>query len=357
MLENVNKEENTLANVAVLGAGSWGTALSIILADNGHQVNLWTHRKEQAEAINQTHKNENYLEIMIPEGIKAFSNLREALTDVTAILMVVPTKAIREVCQQLKELIDKDKDVHLIHASKGIEPGTLKRVSQMISEELHYPYEDIVVLSGPSHAEEVAKRQPTTVTVASLNDEKAKFAQSLFFNDTFRVYTSNDMIGIELGGALKNIIALGAGISDGLGYGDNAKAALITRGLAEITRLGTSLGANPLSFLGLPGVGDLIVTCTSIHSRNWRAGNLLGKGKKLDEILAQMGMVVEGVRTAKAAYKFAQAENVEMPITEGIYQILFEDKKPKEIVEQLMNRDKREEMDDLASLLRNKNAR
>ncbi|MDY0396553.1 NAD(P)H-dependent glycerol-3-phosphate dehydrogenase [Virgibacillus halophilus] len=345
-----------MSKIAVLGAGSWGTALSIVLADNGHEVRLWTHRKEQAELINETHKNEKYLEIMIPEQIKAYDDLKAATDGVTAIVLVVPTKAIREVCHELDGILTHSP--LLIHASKGIEPGSLKRVSQMIDEEMAvYNYEDIVVLSGPSHAEEVAKRHPTTVTVASLNEDHASIAQDLFFNEAFRVYTSNDMIGIELGGALKNIIALGAGISDGLGYGDNAKAALITRGLAEITRLGTSLGANPLSFLGLPGVGDLIVTCTSVHSRNWRAGNMLGKGKKLDEILDQMGMVVEGVRTAEAAYKFAKAEGVEMPITSGIYQVLYEDKHPKEVVEQLMNRDKREEMDDLASLLRNKYTR
>jgi glycerol-3-phosphate dehydrogenase (NAD(P)+) len=343
-------------SIAVLGAGSWGTALSIVLADNGHDVRLWTHRKEQADIINETHKNEHYLEIMVPEKIKAFYNMEEAIQDVDAILLVVPTKAIREVCQNLNSILNTSPVI--IHATKGIEPGTLKRVSQLIDEEMErINYEDIVVLSGPSHAEEVAERQPTTVTVASINENNAKFAQDLFFNEVFRVYTSNDLIGIELGGALKNIIALGAGISDGLGYGDNAKAALITRGLAEITRLGTYLGANPLSFLGLPGVGDLIVTCTSVHSRNWRAGNLLGKGNGLDDVLDHMGMVVEGVRTAEAAYQFAKEENVDMPITNGIYEIIHNNKKPKEVVEQLMNRDKREEMDDLASLLKNRYAR
>lgn len=342
-----------MAKVAVLGAGSWGTALSIVLADNGHDVRLWTHRKQQADAINATHKNEKYLEIMVPEQIKAFHDLKEAVTDTDAVVIVVPTKAIRELCRQLNDTLKHP--VTLVHASKGIEPESLKRVSQMISEEMNdYRYEDIVVLSGPSHAEEVAQRQPTTVTVSSVNIDQAEIAQDLFINEAFRVYTSSDLVGIELGGALKNIIALGAGISDGLGYGDNAKAALITRGLAEIARLGTSLGANPLSFLGLPGVGDLIVTCTSVHSRNWRAGNLLGKGKKLDEVLDQMGMVVEGVRTAKAAYQFAEKQQVEMPITTGIYQVLFEDKTPKDVVEQLMNRTKREEMDDLASLLKNR---
>lgn len=339
-----------MAKIAVLGAGSWGTALSIVLADNGHQVHLWTHRQEQADAINKTHKNEKYLEIMIPTHIKAFHNLQEAVRDVETIVIVVPTKAMREVCIQLKEILPHP--VTIIHASKGIEPITLKRVSEMISEELkHYKYEDIVVLSGPSHAEEVAKRQPTTVTVSAINNDKAVLAQDLFINESFRVYTSSDVIGIELGGALKNIIALGAGISDGLGYGDNAKAALITRGLAEITRLGTSLGANPLTFLGLPGVGDLVVTCTSVHSRNWRAGNLLGSGKKLADVLDQMEMAVEGVRTTKAAYQLAKKQRVEMPITTGLHEVLFNEKSPKDVVENLMNRSKREEMDDLASLL------
>src|SRR5699024_4776476 len=229
-----------MAKVAVLGAGSWGTALSIVLADNSHDVRLWTHRKQQADAINTTHKNESYLEIMIPEQIKAYHDLEEAVTDVDAVVIVVPTKAIRGVCKQLDGILKPS--ATLIHASKGIEPESLKRVSQMISEEMtDYRYEDIVVLSGPSHAEEVAQRQPTTVTVSSINTKHAEAAQDLFINESFRVYTSTDLVGIELGGALKNIIALGAGISDGLGYGDNAKAALITRGLAEISRLGTSL--------------------------------------------------------------------------------------------------------------------
>lgn len=340
-----------MATVAVLGAGSWGTALAIVLADNKHDVRLWTHRTEQAKVINEHHKNEKYLDAPIPKEIVAYSNLSEAVQDVDAVVIVVPTKAIREVCQSLNESLKGAKPL-IIHASKGIEPVTLKRVSQMIGEELtDFEYEDITVLSGPSHAEEVAKRQPTTVTVSSLHIDKAEQAQNLFFNESFRVYTSTDLIGIELGGALKNIIALGAGITDGLGFGDNAKAALITRGLAEITRLGVSLGANPLTFLGLPGVGDLIVTCTSVHSRNWRAGNLLGKGHKLDEVLEEMGMVVEGVRTAKAAYQFAEKQNIQMPITKGIYQVLFEEREPEEVVAQLMNRNKREELDEFTSLL------
>lgn len=340
-----------MGKIAVLGAGSWGTALAIVLADNGHEVRLWSHRKEQAETINNTRRNDRYLDVTIPEQITAYHSLADTVKEVQAIVIVVPTKAIREVCRQLNGMLSHKPAI--IHASKGIEPVSLKRVSEMITEETEgYNYEDIVVLSGPSHAEEVALRHPTTVTVSSVKMENAKYAQDLFNSDTFRVYTSDDILGIELGGALKNIIALGAGISDGLGYGDNAKAALITRGLAEIARLGTSLGANPISFLGLSGVGDLIVTCTSVHSRNWRAGNLLGKGQKLEEVLEEMGMVVEGVRTVKAAYQFAKEQNVEMPITSGIHQILFENKDPREIVDQLMNRDKREEMDDLANLLK-----
>lgn len=339
-----------MARIAVLGAGSWGSALSFVLHDSGHDVRLWTHRQEQAEAINTEQKNEQYLNTAFPDGLKAYHCLQDAVEGVSAVVMVVPTKAIREVTRQLNQVLSDN--VTLIHASKGIEPETMKRVSEIIGEEMdNYSSEDIVVLSGPSHAEEVAERQPTTVTVSSFNHGQARMAQDLFINESFRVYTSPDMIGIELGGALKNIIALGAGISDGLGYGDNAKAAIITRGLAEIARLGSSLGANPLTFLGLPGVGDLIVTCTSAHSRNWRAGNLLGKGEHLDDVLHEMGMAVEGVRTVKAAYTFASQQQVEMPITTGIYQILFDDKTPEKVVKQLMNRTKRHEMDDLSALL------
>lgn len=342
-----------MSRITVLGAGSWGTALAIVLADNGHEVQIWAHRKEHADEMNQTHRNEKYLDVEIPKTITAFYNMEDSVKDAEAVIVVVPTKAIREVCQQLKNYISSN--TQIIHATKGIEPGTLKRVSEMISEEIpDFPYENIVVLSGPSHAEEVALRHPTTVAVSAVNLDRARLAQDLFNSENLRVYTSDDILGIEVGGALKNIIALGAGISDGLGYGDNAKAALITRGLAEIARLGTSLGANPLSFLGLSGVGDLIVTCTSVHSRNWRAGNLLGKGNSLDQVLEEMGMVVEGVRTVKAAHQFAKEQGVEMPITQGIYQIIFEDKNPKDVVDELMNRSKRQEIDDISGVLKDR---
>lgn len=333
-----------MSKVVVLGAGSWGTALSIVLADNNHEVRLWSHKEEQVNIINQTHKNEKYLNVELPQNVIAYADLETAISGVDAIVMVVPSSAIREVSKKINSLINKD--ILIIHATKGIEPESSKRISQIMSEELtSINAEDIVVLSGPSHAEEVALRMPTTVTVASSNMNQAEKTQHLFFNESFRVYTSDDVVGVELGGALKNIIALGAGISDGLNFGDNAKAALITRGLAEITRLGVSLGANPLSFLGLSGVGDLIVTSTSNHSRNWRAGNLIGKGYSLDSVLDEMGMVVEGVRTTKAAYLFSIQQNVEMPITHALYDILYNNADPKEIVEQLMTRAKKDELD------------
>ncbi|RWZ60256.1 NAD(P)H-dependent glycerol-3-phosphate dehydrogenase [Halobacillus fulvus] len=340
-----------MEKVAVLGAGSWGTALAIVLADNGHQVGLWAHREELANEINTSRTNEKYLKgVTIPDNIKADHRLEEVIQNTDHLVFVVPTKAIREVCQDLIGLLDHK--VTITHASKGIEPGTYKRVSEIIREEIPSEYyDDIVVLSGPSHAEEVSTRQPTTVTVSADQIEVAEKVQELFMNRQFRVYTSPDIVGVELGGALKNIIALGAGISDGLGYGDNAKAALITRGLAEIARLGTSMGANPLTFSGLTGVGDLIVTCTSSHSRNWRAGYKLGQGNDLDEVLEQMGMVVEGVRTAKAAYQLSLEQGVEMPITAGIYKILFESQHPRDVVDQLMTRIRRHEMEDLTNIL------
>ncbi|HDR6274226.1 MULTISPECIES: NAD(P)H-dependent glycerol-3-phosphate dehydrogenase [Bacillus] len=324
--------------ITVIGAGSWGTALSMVLADNGHEVRIFGNNKKQIREINEQHTNKAYLPgIQLSKGIKGYESLEGAMDGVDIVLLVVPTKAIRGVMRNLKSIVKQP--VTIIHASKGIEPGSFKRISEMIEEEIPKELvESIVVLSGPSHAEEVSLRHPTTVTAASYHLQAAEDTQRLFMNNNFRVYTNRDVIGVELGGALKNIIALGAGISDGLDYGDNAKAALISRGLTEITRLGCEMGANPLTFAGLTGVGDLIVTCTSIHSRNWRAGNLLGKGHNLDEVLENMGMVVEGVRTAEAAYHLAKKVNVEMPITNAIYNVLFNGKSAKEEVDMLMGR-------------------
>ncbi|MGD6803358.1 NAD(P)H-dependent glycerol-3-phosphate dehydrogenase [Rossellomorea vietnamensis] len=343
--------EKPLKTVTVLGAGSWGTALAMVLADNQHRVNLWGHNAVLMEEINARHTNEKYLKgVQLPEGIKGHTDLSKALEGAETVILAVPTKAVREVLQKVKSAVSKP--LTIVHVSKGIEPDTLMRISEMIKEEMgDSGLKDVVVLSGPSHAEEVSLRHPTTVTVSSENMESAEHVQDLFMNQHFRVYTNPDVIGVEIGGALKNIIALAAGITDGLGYGDNAKAALITRGLAEIARLGTKMGANPLTFSGLTGIGDLIVTCTSVHSRNWRAGNQLGKGKNLQDVLDEMGMVVEGVRTTKAAHQLAAKFGVQMPITQALYDVLFNDIPPKQAVDSLMGRMKTHEMEDLFNIL------
>jgi glycerol-3-phosphate dehydrogenase (NAD(P)+) len=343
-----------MQRIAVLGAGSWGTALSLVLADNQHDVRLWGHRKELIQEINETHKNQKYLpDIELSDNIKGCTDLKETLHDVQIAVLAVPTKAIREVLQDVIKVISHK--LIIVHVSKGIEPDSLLRISEIIKEEVPEDLlQDVVVLSGPSHAEEVGLRQPTTVTSSSDNLAAAELVQDLFMNQHFRVYTNPDVIGVEIGGALKNIIALAAGITDGLGYGDNAKAALITRGLAEIARLGSIMGGNPLTFSGLTGIGDLIVTCTSVHSRNWRAGNLLGKGQKLEDVLENMGMVVEGVRTTKAAYQLAQKFDVKMPITEALYDVLFNGKEVKDAVDSLMARVKTHEMEDLVNISENR---
>ncbi|NGP43697.1 NAD(P)H-dependent glycerol-3-phosphate dehydrogenase [Bacillaceae bacterium SIJ1] len=334
-----------MARIAVIGAGSWGTALSMVLADNGHSVSLWTHREDLANDINERQQNEQYLQgVKLPESIQATTSLETVLEDVHTCILAIPTKALREVLRQMIPALTKE--LCWVHALKGIEPGTYLRPSEIVRAEIpdHFR-KDVAVLSGPSHAEEVCERKPTTVVIAAARMETSTFVQDLFMNDVFRVYTNADFVGVELGGALKNIIALGAGISDGLGYGDNAKAALITRGLAEISRLGSRLGGNPLTFSGLTGMGDLIATCTSVHSRNWKAGYLLGSGHSPEETLSQMKMVVEGVRTTEAVYQLASERDVDMPITRAIYDVWFKEKEAKVAVDELMSRDRRREME------------
>lgn len=329
--------------IAILGPGSWGTALAQVLNDNGHQVCLWGDSQEQIDEINQKHTNTRYFkDIVIDEKIKATTDLKEALKDVNAILFVVPTKVTRLVAKQVAETLDHK--VIMIHASKGLEPGTHERLSTVISEEV--PAElrsEIVVVSGPSHAEETIVRDITLITAASRDLEAAKYVQALFSNHYFRLYTNSDVIGVETAGALKNIIAVGAGALHGLGYGDNAKAAVITRGLAEITRLGVKLGADPLTYSGLSGVGDLIVTGTSVHSRNWRAGDALGRGEKLEDIERNMGMVIEGISTTKVAYEIAQELGVYMPITTAIYKSIYEGAGIKESILGMMSNEFRSE--------------
>lgn len=329
---------------AVLVAGSWGTALASVLADKGMDVAVWTRKEEQKNEINERHRNERFLPgVQLPDNLCATTDMGEAVKGAKAVVIVAPSSAVREVSRQLKPYWQED--MLVVHATKGFETETLKRISTVISEELGCEEGRIVVLSGPSHAEEVVKRCPTTVVVASLDDSQAQAAQDLFMNSYFRVYTNRDMVGAELAGALKNIIALGAGMSDGLGYGDNAKAALLTRGLAEITRIGVEMGANPLTFAGLAGIGDLVVTATSRHSRNWRAGFMLGEGKSVEEVLGSMGMVVEGIRTTKAAHTISEKYQVQMPIAKQLYHVLFEGLDPRTAVEALMGRDRKTEME------------
>ncbi|XID94248.1 NAD(P)H-dependent glycerol-3-phosphate dehydrogenase [Paenibacillaceae bacterium WGS1546] len=335
--------------IAVLVAGSWGTALSRVLADNGHRVKLWTRNSAQAEEINRTRRNERFLPgAELPKDITATTDMAEAAEGAEAVLFVAPSSAMRDVARQAAQAIHNDALV--IHATKGYESDSLKRMSVVLSEELGRSEHSIVVLSGPSHAEEVVLQHPTTIVVAAKELACAEAAQDLFMNHSyFRVYTNPDLVGVETAGAIKNIIALGAGLSDGLGFGDNAKAALITRGLAEIARLGEALGANPLTFAGLAGVGDLIGTCTSRHSRNWRAGSMLAQGMPLSEVLDRMGMVVEGVRTTKAAYTLARRHNVEMPITDQLHAVLFEGLSPNSAVGALMGRVRTHEIEEVAT--------
>ncbi|KRM13597.1 NAD(P)H-dependent glycerol-3-phosphate dehydrogenase [Paucilactobacillus suebicus] len=328
--------------VAVLGAGSWGSILANLLAENGQDVTLWSHNAEQVKVLNEQHVNPRYIkDFTYSKRLKATDDMQSAVDGASVVLIVVPTKAIREVGGQLGQLLSKlGQRPLIVHATKGLEQNTYKRPSEMLTEEINEANRtDIVVLSGPSHAEDVARKDLTSVTAACADFAGAQTVQKLFSNDYFRVYTNDDVIGTEFGAALKNIIAIGAGIINGLGFHDNAKAALITRGLTEIRRLGVAFGANPFTFIGLSGVGDLIVTATSVNSRNWRAGNQLGQGKSLKEVMDNMGMIIEGVYTTKAAYELAQQRNVSMPITEAIYQVLYEDADVKTAIHGLMQRE------------------
>lgn len=336
-----------MTQVAVIGAGSFGTALSIVLADKGCQVDLYARRAELVQEINEHHTNHHYLpDVTIPSAIRASDSMPDVLRGKKWVLVVTPSSSFRETLRQMRPHLEPG--VRIAHATKGFDLSTGQRMTQVMEEELQaIDPGHFAVISGPSHAEEVSRRIPTTVVAASRSRETAEGFQDLLMAPYFRVYTNPDVVGTELGGALKNIIGLGAGLSDGLGYGDNAKAALMTRGITEIVRLGTHLGALQTTFFGLAGVGDLIATGTSLHSRNYRAGFALGKGKKLDEVLQQMGMVVEGVRATKGAYEISRSIGVEMPITEAIYAVLFEGKDPKDAVHDLMGRRRIHEMEEL----------
>ncbi len=334
--------------ISVLGAGGWGTALAVTLARKGEAPLLWARREEQARELRERRQNTLYLPgIELPESIEITDDLEYAVSDCDILTLTIPSQHVRELCAMIRPLI-KGRPL-ILHGIKGIETDRLKRISEVIEEEI--PSEKrrgIVALSGPSHAEEVGAGAPTAVVSASADISVAQEVQEVFMGPTFRVYTNPDIIGVELGGALKNIIAIASGISEGLGYGDNTKAALITRGIAEISRLGIALGARPLTFAGLSGVGDLIVTASSRHSRNLRAGIEIGKGKTLEEILAESRMVVEGVPTCKAAYKLSRIVGVEMPINDKLYSVLYEKQPPRPAVMELMMRGATHEIEEVA---------
>ena len=329
-----------MKKIGVIGAGSWGTALANTLANKGHQVKIWDINQDHLKSMEEFRENKAFLpEVRLHDNITISYTIEETLKDADIGLFSVPAQHFRQALTGAIPYLKKE--MVLVNVAKGIEQKTLLTMSQ-IAEEVapEIPY---VVLSGPSHAEEVGRMLPTTVAVASKDMKFAEFIQDVFMTDRFRVYTNHDVIGVELGGALKNIIALGAGISDGMGFGDNAKAAMMTRGIAEIARLGVQLGAEVLTFAGLAGIGDLIVTCTSMHSRNRRCGIMIGQGVKPSEAVEKIGMVVEGMYTTEAAYQLAKKVGVEMPITECIYQVINDQIDAKEAVEVLMGREKKHE--------------
>ncbi len=323
-----------MAKFGVIGAGSWGTALAVLLHANGHAVHLWSRNAEVIKNLVDERVNRKYLpKVEIPEGIEIETDLNKAVGAKDGLLIGVPSHAVRSVINQFDEI---DEATIIISLAKGIENDTLLRVSQILNEKFNE--DKIAVLSGPSHAEEVSRCVPSLVVCASSHSDTGKWVQRTFMSSEFRVYVHNDVIGVEIGGALKNVVAVAAGIIDGVGAGDNTKAALITRALAEITRLGTKLGADSLTFAGLSGMGDLIVTCMSKYSRNRHLGEQIGRGKTLEEVLSEMVMVAEGVKTTRSAYELAAQHQVEVPIIAEAHKVLFQNKDPKEAVYDLMTR-------------------
>ncbi len=332
-----------MAKIGIIGAGTWGVALSKLLYDNHHEVTIWSALKSELDELSQTHAKKNLPGFVFPDGIKLNEDLAGVVRDKDVLIMSVASTFTRSTAVRLKGLVPEGQII--VAVAKGIEEETLMTQTEIISDEL--PGVNACVLSGPSHAEEVAVGLPTTCVVGSLSKSTAEYLAGIFSNQFFRAYTSPDVKSIELGGSIKNVIALAAGISDGLGYGDNTKAALITRGIVEITRLGEAMGGSPFTFYGLSGIGDLIVTCDSMHSRNRRAGILIGKGYSCEEAMKEVNMVVEGVYSAKAALKLSKKYNVEMPIVEEVNHVLFDGKSPREAYFALMNRDLRIENGDM----------
>ncbi|MEJ2721464.1 MAG: NAD(P)H-dependent glycerol-3-phosphate dehydrogenase [bacterium] len=331
--------------ITVLGAGSWGLTLAVLLEEIGLVVSLWEKFEDNVREIRRTRESKRYLPgIRIPEAIPVHADMSAALENPDMILFVVPSHAVRETAREVAGHLSADKDLYIVNAAKGLEEGTLERMSQVLMEELPVAARWIFTVAGPSHAEEVSRKMPTSVVVAGSDGGRAKVVQDAFFCPYFRVYTNEDVIGVETAVALKNIVAIAAGVCDGLGYGDNTKAALLTRGLVEITRLGVALGARRETFFGLAGIGDLIATSLSKHSRNRYVGEKIGRGMALDDVLGGMVMVAEGVRTTRAAVGLARRMDVEMPITTGVYEVLFSGMDPAEAIDILMNRPPQDEM-------------
>ncbi len=329
-----------MAKIGVIGAGSWGIALAWLLINNGHEVQVWSAIESEIDMLKKDHEHKDKLPgVKLQESMEFTTDLADACRDKDLLVLAVPSIFTRSTAKSMKDLVKEGQII--TNVAKGVEEDTLLTLSQIIEEEI--PQAVVTVLCGPSHAEEVAKGLPTTVVSGAHKKADAEYVQNIFSSKVFRVYTSPDMLGMELGAALKNVVALAAGMADGMGFGDNTKAALITRGIAEITRLGTAMGGKAETFAGLTGIGDLIVTCGSVHSRNRKAGYLMGQGKTAKEAMDEVKMVVEGVYSAKAALSLAKKYNVEMPIVEKVNEILFEDKMAKDALEELMTRDKKSE--------------
>lgn len=331
-----------MAKVSILGGGSWGIALAVLLHKNGHEITVWSAVEAEITMLKETHEHKMLPGVVLPADMGFTTEDKEAVEDKDLLIMAVASSYTRGTAHRLSSLVVLGQKI--VNVAKGIEENTLMTLSEIIEEEI--PQADVAVLSGPSHAEEVSRGLPTTIVVGAKKKETAEYLQNLFMNDVFRVYTSSDVLGMELGGSLKNVVALAAGIADGLGYGDNTKAALITRGITEIARLGTAMGARFETFCGLTGIGDLIVTCASMHSRNRRAGILMGQGKTMEEAMAEVKMVVEGVYSARAAMGLAEKYKIQLPIIEQVNLVLFEGKTADEAVKDLMLRDKKIEISD-----------
>ncbi len=332
-----------MANIGVIGSGSFGTALAWLLSNNGHRVTLWSRRQEITDSFNKYHENTDKLPgVKLPASVQFTSELPEAVKGMDMLVLAVPSVAVRETCGKMKDLVEKDQIIAVV--AKGIEEATLMTMTDIVEETI--PQADAAVLSGPTHAEEVGRGLPTTIVAGAHSRRTAVAIQEFCSSPSFRVYTSSDMLGIEIGGALKNVIALAAGVSDGMGFGDNTKAALITRGIAEISRLGIKMGGKPETFGGLTGIGDLIVTCDSVHSRNRRCGFLMGQGKTMEQAVEEVHQVVEGINSARAAKKLAEKYQVEMPIVEAVNQVLFENLSAKDALVSLMTRVKKDEVSD-----------